>query len=63
MVHQNGTVPTMDLNSPQSLYKLAHRRVGIKPIRIYPGSTWENGYNELFNGNLGGKFKRPTGSP
>jgi len=25
-------------------------RVGIKPIRIYPGSPWENGYNECFNG-------------
>ena len=41
------------------------RRVGIKPIRIYPGSplswfaskplpgsAWENGYNERFNGTL-----------
>ncbi len=27
-------------------------RVGIKPIRIYPGSPWENGYNESFNGKL-----------
>ena len=27
-------------------------RVGIKPIRIYPGSPWENGYNEPFNGTL-----------
>ena len=26
--------------------------VGIKPIRIYPGSPWENGYNERFNGTL-----------
>jgi len=25
---------------------------GIKPIRIYPGSPWENGYNERFNGTL-----------
>ena len=22
------------------------------PIRIYPGSPWENGYNERFNGTL-----------
>ena len=22
------------------------------PIRIYPGSPWENGYNESFNGKL-----------
>ena len=28
------------------------RRVGIQPIRIYPGSPWENGYNERFNGTL-----------
>ena len=28
------------------------RSVGVKPIRIYPGSPWENGYNELFNGSL-----------
>jgi len=27
-------------------------RVGIEPIRIYPGSPWENGYNERFNGTL-----------
>ena len=27
-------------------------RVGIKPIRIYTGSPWENGYNERFNGTL-----------
>ena len=28
------------------------KRVGIKPIQIYPGSPWENGYNERFNGIL-----------
>lgn len=28
------------------------RRVGIQPSRIYPGSPWENGYNERFNGTL-----------
>ena len=27
-------------------------RIGIKPIRIYPESPWENGYNERFNGTL-----------
>lgn len=27
-------------------------RVGIQPIRIFPGSPWENGYNERFNGTL-----------
>jgi len=28
------------------------RRVGITPLQIYPGSPWENGYNERFNGTL-----------
>ena len=27
-------------------------RVGISPMQIYPGSPWENGYNERFNGTL-----------
>ena len=27
-------------------------KVGVKPIQIYPGSPWENGYNERFNGTL-----------
>lgn len=28
------------------------RRVGIQPMQIFPGSPWENGYNERFNGTL-----------
>jgi putative transposase len=28
------------------------KRVGITPMQIYPGSPWENGYNERFNGTL-----------
>ena len=28
------------------------KKVGVKPIRIYPGSPRENGYNERFNGTL-----------
>ena len=28
------------------------KRVGIAPIHIDPGSPWENGYNERFNGTL-----------
>ncbi|MEQ8507875.1 MAG: integrase core domain-containing protein [Rhodospirillaceae bacterium] len=27
-------------------------KVGITPIQIYPGSPWENGDNERFNGTL-----------
>lgn len=28
------------------------KKVCIQPIQIYPGSPWENGYNERFNGTL-----------
>ena len=28
------------------------KKVGITPIQTYPGSPWENGYNERFNGTL-----------
>ena len=28
------------------------QRVGGEPIGIFPGSPWENGYNERFNGTL-----------
>ena len=28
------------------------KKAGIKPIQIYPGSPWENGYNERCNGTL-----------
>lgn len=28
------------------------KKVGVKPIQIYPASPWENGYNERFNGTL-----------
>jgi putative transposase len=27
-------------------------RVGLKTLYIEPGSPWENGYNESFNGKL-----------
>ena len=42
-------------NGPEFIAKLLQdwlRKVGINPIRIYPGSPWENGYNERFNGTL-----------
>ncbi|MDW3223359.1 MAG: DDE-type integrase/transposase/recombinase [Paracoccaceae bacterium] len=28
------------------------RKVGIKPMQIYPGSRWKNRYTERFNGTL-----------
>ena len=28
------------------------RKVSVEPIRIFPASPWENGYNERFNGTL-----------
>ena len=27
-------------------------KLDIKPIQVFPGSLWENGYNERFNGTL-----------
>ena len=42
-------------NGPEFIAKLLQdwlRKVGINPIQIYPGSPWENGYNERFNGTL-----------
>jgi putative transposase len=37
-------------------------RVGIKSIQIYPGSPWENGYNERFNGTLRNEVLRHYGA-
>ena len=42
-------------NGPEFIVKHRQtwlRKVGIEPIQIYPGSPWENGYNERFNGTL-----------
>ncbi|MCW9033907.1 MAG: integrase core domain-containing protein [Rhodospirillales bacterium] len=42
-------------NDPEFIAKNFQTRlikVGITPTRIYPGSPWENGYNERFNGTL-----------
>lgn len=42
-------------NGPEftsSTFKEWLLRVGVQPIQIYPGSPWENGYNERFNGTL-----------
>lgn len=42
-------------NGPEFIAAAFHQwlvKVGIKPIHIYPGSPWENGYNERFNGTL-----------
>ena len=42
-------------NGPKFMSELFRswlKRVGIKPIHIYPGSPWENGYNERLNGTL-----------
>lgn len=42
-------------NGPEFIaeaFKAWLTKAGIKSIRIYPGSPWENGYNERFNGTL-----------
>jgi transposase InsO family protein len=31
-------------------------RVGVQTLYIQPGSPWENGYNESFNGRLRDEF-------
>ena len=28
------------------------KRIDIQPMQIYPGSPWETGYNERFDGTL-----------
>ena len=47
----NTSAPTMARSSSRRAMQDWLARVGIKPIRIYPGSPWENGYNERFNGH------------
>jgi len=42
-------------NGPEFTAKLVRRwlrRVGVRTLFIAPGSPWENGYNESFNGKL-----------
>ena len=42
-------------NGPEFTAKLVRRwlaRVGVQTLFIQPGSPWENGYNESFNGKL-----------
>ena len=35
-----------------SLAGVSRTRVGVEMLFIEPGSPWENGYNESFNGKL-----------
>ena len=42
-------------NGPEFTAKIVRewlKRVGVKTLFIEPGSPWENGYNESFNGKL-----------
>ena len=42
-------------NGPEFTAKAVRRwleRIGVKTLFIEPGSPWENGYNEIFNGKL-----------
>ncbi len=46
-------------NGPEFTAKLVRRwlaRVGVQTLFIEPGSPWENGYNESFNGKLRDEF-------
>ena len=42
----------MDQNSRQKQFVHGLQRLGIKTLYIEPGSPWENGYIESFNGKL-----------
>ena len=46
-------------NGPEFTAKLVRRwlaRLGVQTLYIEPGSPWENGYNESFNGTLRDEF-------
>jgi transposase InsO family protein len=46
-------------NGPEFTAKLVRRwlaRLGVQTLYIAPGSPWENGYNESFNGKLRDEF-------
>jgi transposase InsO family protein len=46
-------------SGPEFTAKLVRRglaRLGVKTLYIEPGSPWENGYNESFNGKLRDEF-------
>ena len=46
-------------NGPEFTAELVRRwlaRVGVQTLYIQPGSPWENGYNESFNGRLRDEF-------
>ena len=48
-------------NGPEFTAKLVRRwlgRVGVETLFIEPGSPWENGYNESFNGTLRNELLR-----
>ena len=43
-------------NGPEFMAKAVRKwleRIGVRTLFIEPGSPWENGYNESFNGKLG----------
>ena len=42
----------MEVSSRPVVWQAWLRTVEVEPIYIYPGSPWENGYNERFNGAL-----------
>jgi transposase InsO family protein len=46
-------------NGPEFTAKVVRKwlaDIGVKTLFIEPGSPWENGYNESFNGKLRGEF-------
>ena len=44
------------LGQPRTTQRWWLARLGVQTLYIEPGSPWENGYNESFNGNLRDEF-------
>ncbi len=52
MAHRRTCAPTTDRKFSAKLVRRWLGRVGVEMLFIEPGSPWENGYNESFNGKL-----------
>ena len=52
--------PTKEVQFTAEALQAWLKKVGAKPIQIYPGSLWENGYNERFNRRLRREVLNPV---
>jgi transposase InsO family protein len=64
MVHHGPPDYIRSDNGPEFTAKVVRAwlaRVKVKTLFIEPGSPWENGYNESFNGKLRDELLTPSG--